>query len=164
MLLTVGSALVVLLSRNVLYAAFCLMLTFLGMAALYVTLGADFLAVTQLMIYVGGIVVLIVFGIMLTNKAKVPAQSTTPNGLLSANRNSLLGGILALVIFGGLVWVLRRGQFAQVEWQHFEPQPLNSKVSSIGKLLMTDVSLPFELTGILLLMALMGAAYVAKNR
>src|SRR6266536_5738740 len=65
---TVGSAAVVVLSRSLIYSAFALLFTFFGVAGLYVLLGADFLAATQLLIYVGGILVLLLFGVMLTHK------------------------------------------------------------------------------------------------
>ena len=66
--LTVGSAAVVVLSRTLIYSAFALLATFFGVAGLYVLLGADFLAATQLLVYVGGILVLLLFGVMLTHK------------------------------------------------------------------------------------------------
>src|SRR5437667_9672280 len=65
---TVGSAAVVVLARSLIYSAFALLFTFFGVAGLYVLLGADFLAATQLLIYVGGILVLLLFGVMLTHK------------------------------------------------------------------------------------------------
>jgi len=67
-IVTVGSAAVVVLSRTLIYSAFALLFTFFGVAGLYVLLGADFLAATQLLIYVGGILVLLLFGVMLTHK------------------------------------------------------------------------------------------------
>src|SRR5262245_63596516 len=67
-LITVGSAAVVVLARSLIYSAFALLFTFFGVAGLYVLLGADFLAATQLLIYVGGILVLLLFGVMLTHK------------------------------------------------------------------------------------------------
>src|SRR5207247_8522532 len=66
--LTVASATVVVFSRSLIYSAFALLFTFFGVAALYVFLGADFLAATQLVIYVGGILILLLFGVMLTHK------------------------------------------------------------------------------------------------
>src|SRR5688572_17633741 len=65
---TVGSAAVVVFARSLIYSAFALLFTFFGVAGLYVLLGADFLAATQLLIYVGGILVLLLFGVMLTHK------------------------------------------------------------------------------------------------
>ena len=66
--LTVGSAAVVVFSRSLIYSIFGLLFTFFGVAALYVFLGADFLAATQMVIYVGGVLVLLLFGVMLTHK------------------------------------------------------------------------------------------------
>jgi NADH-quinone oxidoreductase subunit J len=66
-LVTVGSAAVVVLARSLIYSAFALLFTFFGVAGLYVILGADFLAATQLLVYVGGILVLLLFGVMLTH-------------------------------------------------------------------------------------------------
>ena len=66
--LTVGSAAVVVLSRTLIYSAFALLATFFGVAGLYLLLGADFLAATQLLVYVGGILVLLLFGVMLTQR------------------------------------------------------------------------------------------------
>src|SRR5512135_2213903 len=66
--LTVGSAAVVVFSRSLIYSIFGLLFTFFGVAALYVLLGADFLAATQMVIYVGGVLVLLLFGVMLTHK------------------------------------------------------------------------------------------------
>ncbi len=67
-IVTVASAAVVVLSRQLIYSAFALLFTFFGVAGLYVLLGADFLAATQLLVYVGGILVLLLFGVMLTHK------------------------------------------------------------------------------------------------
>src|SRR5204862_2634066 len=66
--ITVAAAAVVVLARSLIYSAFALLFTFFGVAGLYVMLGADFLAATQLLVYVGGILVLLLFGVMLTHK------------------------------------------------------------------------------------------------
>lgn len=161
-LLTVLSAGVVLLTRNVLYAAFSLMITFLSIAALYVTVGADFLAVTQLMVYVGGILILLIFGVMLTRKPR-HESSNRPNVVLTESRNVLLSIALAGGIFGLLMITLLRGNFGLAEQRNFDPRPLDSKVMAVGMGLMTNFVLPFELIGVLLMMALMGAAYLTKD-
>ena len=67
-ILTVGSAAVVVSARSLIYSAFALLFTFFGVAGLYVLLGADFLAAAQLLVYVGGILVLLLFGVMLTHR------------------------------------------------------------------------------------------------
>ena len=79
--ITVVSAFIVVFSKNIIYSAFSLLFAFVGVAGLYVLLYADFLAITQVMIYVGGILVLLLFGVMLTSKlisvvAKIDAPAT----------------------------------------------------------------------------------------
>src|SRR3954452_23592741 len=67
-IVTIGSAATVVLARSLIYSAFSLLFTFFGVAIIYVFLGADFLAATQVLIYVGGILVLLLFGVMLTHR------------------------------------------------------------------------------------------------
>ena len=77
---TVGSAMVVVFSKNIVYSAFALLFTFFGVAGIYVLLNADFLAITQLLVYVGGILVLLLFGVMLTsNTVTIEIKSGTMN-------------------------------------------------------------------------------------
>src|SRR5262245_62999098 len=92
---TVGSAAVCVLARSLIYSAFALLFTFFGVAGLYVLLGADFLAATQLLIYVGGILVLLLFGVMLTHKLY--------DLDLASEVNQFLPG---LIVAGGLVVIL----------------------------------------------------------
>ncbi|NJO01957.1 MAG: hypothetical protein HC880_09915 [Bacteroidia bacterium] len=90
------SALLMLLLRNVLYNAFCLLMVFLGVAALYVLAGADFLAITQIVVYVGGVLILLLFGIMLTKRAEgdhLDIRAALP--LTAGVKNVFLGGFLA---------------------------------------------------------------------
>ena len=152
--LTVLSALVVVLTRNVLYAAFSLMVTFLGIAALYVFAGAEFLAVTQLLVYVGGILVLLIFGVMLTNRI---SEQSVHTGSHNRGWGILIGlAFLALVGYG----------IFTSEWPD-HPLSLAENASTIRPLgigLMSEYVLPFEVTGVLLLVALIGAAYVAQRQ
>src|SRR4030095_273761 len=90
--ITVGSAAVVVLARSLIYSAFALLFTFVGVAGLYLLLGADFLAASQLLIYVGGILVLLLFGVMLTHKLY-------DLDLRSEVTQLLPGSIIALGIF-----------------------------------------------------------------
>lgn len=162
-ILTLVSALGVLWSRNVLYSAFGLILTFLGVAALYVLAGADFLAVAQIMVYVGGILVLLVFGVMLTNQADSQRRAGPPT-VLTEHRWRLRGVLVAGGIFALLTTVLVKADFLALEQARFEPtEAAATVVPQTGLLLMTDYGLPFEIAGILLLVALIGAAYLAKK-
>jgi len=159
-LLTLGSALAVLLTRNVMYAAFFLLLTLLGVAGLFVLVGADFLAVAQVMIYVGGVLVLIIFGVMLTHKRQAADSSPAkPNFILTQHRGWFWPLLVAVGLFYALYSVLVRATFVmfnrEAVWQ--ETPEL------IGRQLMTEFSLPFELAGLLLLVALIGAATIAAS-
>lgn len=151
-----------LLTRNVLYAAFSLLLTLLGVAGLFVLAGADFLAVAQIMIYVGGVLVLVIFGVMLTHKSEPAdaANSQRPNQIIGLNRSNtawLVALLVAGSLFIALYTVLVRANFALINraigWK--------STIPTIGKQLMTEYVVPFEIAGILLLAALVGATYLA---
>lgn len=160
-LLAVGAALGVLLFRNVLYAAFSLLLTFLGVAGLYVLAGADLLAVVQIVIYVGGVLVLLIFGIMLTGRgASLGPESGTHNrwvALLTA------GGAFTLFVL--LILHLNAPALGWVRQAEANGRTVTrSTLSDMGMHLMTDSVLPFEVAGLLLLVALIGAAFIAGKR
>lgn len=156
--LTVGSALGVLLFRNVLYAAFTLLLTFLGLAGLYVLAGADLLAVVQIVIYVGGVLVLLIFGVMLT-------QRTTQEYPVSRSHNRFVGLLVAGGLFTLFLIMIMQVNAAHLGWiasaSSSNAGNQQSTLAGIGLKLMTDAVLPFEVAGILLLVALIGAAYIA---
>ncbi len=152
-LITIGSAAVVVFSRNIIYAAFALLFTFFGVAALYVLLYADFLAVTQVLIYVGGILVLLLFGVMLTNKVisvdiKTGTVQTVPALVLAA----VVGGTLA-----GLFYSTWAGAPVSA------PTVQQTTTRSIGEQLMTTYLLPFEIASVILIVALIGAALTARR-
>ncbi len=151
-LVTVISACIVVFSRNIIYAAFSLLFTFFGVAGLYVLLRADFLAVTQVLIYVGGILVLLLFGVMLTNKVISVDMKT---GTLHA----VPAMVLAAIVFGSLAAVF------YATWSTVAaPAPtLQTTTRSIGELLMTRYALPFEVASVILLTALIGAAFMARR-
>jgi NADH-quinone oxidoreductase subunit J len=159
--LTIAGALGIIFTKNILYAAFSLLLTFLGIAALYVLAGADLLAVVQIMIYVGGVLVLMIFGVMLTSK-------TTDRYLPSPSHNRIAGALAGLGLFGLFVTVILKANFSTITWinkaQQAEQIATQSTVAGIGINLMTDFVLPFETAGILLMVALLGAAYIAGRK
>ena len=143
-------------TKNILHAALALFMTMLGLAGLYVLAYADIMAVSHLLIYVGGVLILILFGIMLTNQKgrgeKLENDLVTEE---SARAWPLLLGSLILV---GRVFILMRGNFGNIEVA--DP---TSKLSFVGMALLTDYAMPFELVGIYLLIALIGATYIAKH-
>jgi len=150
-LMTVGGAAAVVLNKNLVYSAIALLFTFFGVAGLYVFLWADFLAGVQVIIYVGGILVLIIFGIMLTNRITSVNISHT-----SVQRR--IGGIVALGVFAILVVMIQNTPWLQAE----SVEPVQT-VGKIGYLLMMDYLLPFEVASLLLLAALMGAAMLSRK-
>ncbi|MFD1143807.1 NADH-quinone oxidoreductase subunit J [Larkinella insperata] len=160
-LFTLGSALTVLLTKNVLYAAFFLLLTLLGVAGLFVLAGADFLAVSQIMIYVGGVLVLIIFGVMLTHKNQSQqTEYTQPNYILTQHRSWLWALLVAGGIFSVLYTALVRGDYVLLQQGASTYRPT---VDTIGRQLMTEYLVPFEIAGVLLLVALIGATTIASS-
>lgn len=161
-ILIIGSAAYVLFTKSVVHGAFILLFAFLGVAGIFIFAAADFLAVAQIMIYVGGILVLLVFGVLLTHKSTQEKN----NQLIveTKNYNRLLGGLVGVATFGVLVFVFSKINFTRLEGQHFEFfETPKTTVQSIGIKLITENSLPLEAVGILLLGALIGAGFLAKS-
>jgi NADH-quinone oxidoreductase subunit J len=154
--ITCGSALVMLWTKNILHAALAMFMTMLGLAGLYVLAYADVLAVSHLMIYVGGVLILILFGIMLTNQNS--RGDKDQNNLVTEESSRVVPMLIGLAIFAGLVFILARGNFGGIEIA--DP---NSKLSFVGVSLLTEYAMPFELVGIYLLIALIGSTYIAKH-
>jgi NADH-quinone oxidoreductase subunit J len=151
-LIVILSAAVVVFSKNIVRAAFSLLFTFFGVAGLYVLLQADFLAVTQILVYVGGILVLMLFGVMLTNRVvsvdiKTGTLQTLPASILIA----IIAGVLC-----GIFWI--------TDWI-IAPSgaPPSSTAPIIGKMLLTNYVLPFEIASVVLLVAMLGAAMIARR-
>ncbi len=149
--ITIGSAIIVVSARNIVYSAFALLFTFFGVAGLYILLNADFIAVTQVLIYVGGILVLIIFGIMLTTKVfDVPVRTETLH----------VGP--AIVITGAIMGTLV-GVILKTKWFNVMNVQWESTTKKIGEKLMTDFLLPFEIASVVLLVALLGAVIIARR-
>lgn len=157
--ITVSGALYLLFTKNVLYAAFSLLLTFLGIAGLFVFAGADFLAVSQIMIYVGGILILLIFGIMLTNNKNFQRTNLQPNKIEVGHHNRFWAVLVAVLVFLGFLKIIFEANFHIVGKQIHN----SSSIRQIGINLMTDYIFAFEVIGIFLLAALIGAVYIAKK-
>ena len=151
-IITIVSGGIVVLSRNIIYSAFSLLFTFFGVAGLYVLLSADFIAVAQLLIYVGGILVLLLFGVMLTNKViDVDMKTGTLHTLPASLVVSMAAGVLC-------------GIFYITDWKIVrDAVPHTSTTESLGEMFMTTYLLPFEVASIVLLVALVGAARIARK-
>lgn len=146
------AALSLLFVRNVFYGALLLMICLLAIAAIYILSFAEVVAVTQVLVYAGGILVVIIFGIMLTSKlAGKPLVVTHANTFLA----TLGGGALFLL----LVYLIRQTALPVVDNSNMLAE---KNVERVGLSIMTDFVLPFEIAGILLLAALVGAAVLAS--
>jgi NADH:ubiquinone oxidoreductase subunit 6 (subunit J) len=149
--ITIGSALGVALSDNVIYSAFALMGTLLGVASLFVLLGADFLGAVQLLVYVGGILVLTLFAVMLTHRIADVHVS-----------NRAVGRLPGLVLVGAVGgWMVRVA--GQAHWMTGEPGTPAPTTYGIGEVLLTHYALPFEVASVVLLAALIGAVVVSRK-
>ena len=148
---TIVSAFFVVLNNQLLYSAIALLFTLFGIAGLYIFLWADFIAGVQLLVYIGGINVLIIFGIMLTNRIASIRLSQT-------NIQQGLGGVFSLWLFIIISIVI-----SKTKWYQISPVEPSSTVRDVGTLLLTKYLLPFEAVSVLLLGALIGAAVLSRK-
>ena len=150
-IVTVGSALMVAFSRNIIYSAFSLLGTFAGVAGLYVFLGADFVAAVQLLIYVGGILILILFAVMLTHRI-TDVEIT----------NRAAGRIPALIVTGVFIYLLIQ-TVRETPWVKAKEIVYQPTTAIIGDLFLDSYLLPFELASLVLLAALIGAVVISRK-
>lgn len=164
-LLTVASAIAVLLTKNLMHSCVFLLGSLIGIAGLYATLGADFVAVSQIMIYVGGVVILMLFAVMLTGGKDFVSKAQNLLGLAPTMGNKWSYGLGVLV---GLVFLLTNLKLLASIMKLYPAKEVGnefpSTVSEIGHLLVKDHVLAFELSSVLLLGALVGAAIIARPR
>ncbi len=150
--ITLVSAFLVVTVRNIVHSAFYLLFTFFGVAGIYVLLGADFVAVVQLLVYVGGILILLLFGVMLTNKiTSVQIKSGSIQVIPAAVGVGLFAGILT-------------SSLVSTNWKSYDTQIPTTTAYALGNLLISQYAVVFELLGILLLIALIGAATMARKQ
>ena len=148
----VGGLMAALLPRIV-HAVFSLLLCFLGVTGIYLLAGADFLAITQLVVYIGGVMVLLAFGILLTGRTAEALGEKE-----ARLRHRLPGVALGLLLFGGVLAAIMASDF-EVGGQ----EPADGTIAGIGRLLLGDYIILFEFASILLLVALVGAAYLVRR-
>jgi NADH-quinone oxidoreductase subunit J len=164
-ILTVTSALCVLITKNLMHSCIFLLGTLIGVAGLYATLGADFVAASQIMIYVGGIVILMLFAVMLTGGKDFVSKAQNLLGLAPAMGNKwtyTLGGLVALVFLLTNIKLIKSilGSVNQTPVSN----EFNSTVNQLGHLLIKEHVLAFEISSVLLLGALVGAAIIARPK
>ncbi len=147
------SAVALIFIRNVFYGALLLIICLLALAGIYVLAFAEFIAVTQILVYAGGILVVIIFGIMLTTKI-----SGKP--LVVEHMYQFSGALVGLSFFALLIYsISSEASFTASEVL----QRQYNSVSRIGIDLMSEFVLPFEIAGLLLLVALVGASVTAAT-
>ncbi len=148
---TVVCAAGVALSRNVVYSAFALMGALFGTAGMFAFLGADFVATVQVLVYVGGILVLTLFAIMLTHQiSEVRVSNRSVAAVPAAVLMAAVAGVLLLAIL-------------RAPWKTIDPNPAQATTYAIGELFLGRFLLPFELASIVLLTALVGAIVLSRK-
>jgi NADH-quinone oxidoreductase subunit J len=154
------ASLLVISQRNPIYSVLLLIASFGALSGLYVLLEAPFVAVTQIIVYAGAIMVLFLFVVMLLN---APHEETDQDERLHAFRRQgpfRFGVVLAIVLATELTWALTKGGGSETGGF---PTAAVSSVQAIGKVLFTEYAFPFEVTSVLILVAMVGAVVLAKR-
>jgi NADH-quinone oxidoreductase subunit J len=154
----VVASLLVIAQRNPVYSVLLLIMSFGALSGLYVLLGGYFIALVQIIIYAGAIMVLFLFVVMLLN---APHEDTELDERVHPLRRPgpmRFGAALAVGLFAELAWALTRGTGRPAF-----PNSATTSVDAIGRALFTDYSFPFEVTSILILVAMVGAIVLARR-
>jgi NADH-quinone oxidoreductase subunit J len=151
-LVTLLSASAAMSLRNLVHCALSLVVTFAGLAALYLQLHAEFVGFAQVLVYVGAVAILIVFAILLTRSGETPNQAVLAPGWLA-------GIAVSAIVFAALGWAVLNSN-AIVKGTPAAPE---INVKNIGDALMTRYVLPLEVIGLLLTAAMIGAVIIAMK-
>ena len=147
-IITLSGALAAATLRKLIHAALCLVIAFVGLAASFFLLGAEFVGLVQVFVYVGAVAVLIVFTILLTRREV--------NGTRGINWG---GAVVALAVFGGLLWTILKTKSLALPAPQIEPLT----VKRIGEALMTNYVWPLQCVGLVLTAALIGAVVLVME-
>ena len=147
--MTIGGASMIMISRNLIHAVIWLVLSMLGIAGLYLTLSAEFIAVVQVLIYVGAISVLMLFAIMLTPRAERDNSQT---------RAAAPAALVVIMVLIATTWVA-----VDTDWGAVREAALTEQARIIGESLIRHYILPFEIGAVLLTAALVGAIALARQ-
>ena len=145
---TIGGALGVVVSRNVVHAALALLVSLIAVAGIYLVLFAEFLALVQVLIYGGAIIIVLLFAIMLTRNSEYPR--------IADNKQWPLAAVAALAFLGILIPSFLINKVEDTNAQ-------NASFTSIGESLFTTWAVPFEIASLVLLVALIGAIIIARS-
>jgi len=151
-LVTLLSAAAAMSFRNLVHCALCLVMTFAGLAGLYLQLHAEFVGFAQVLVYIGAVAILIVFAILLTRSADTPNHAVLAPGWL-------VGIAVAVIVFGALGLAILKSE----EIAKNVPAAPEVTVKMIGEALMGRYVLPLEVIGLLLTAAMIGAVIVAMR-
>ena len=146
--LTIAGALGVVVARNVVHAALALLVSLIAVAGIYLVLFAEFLALVQVLIYGGAIIIVLMFAIMLTRNTDYPK--------ISDNKQWPLAALAALAFLGVLApsFIINKGEATKSH---------NASFVGIGESLFTTLAVPFEIASLVLLVALIGAIIIARS-
>ena len=147
--MTLGGASMIMISRNLIHAVIWLVMSMLGVAGLYLTLSADFIAVVQVLIYVGAISVLMLFAIMLTPRAERDNSQT---------KTAAPAALVVILVMISTLWVA-----VDTDWGAVRDAALTDQARLIGESLIKHYILPFEIGAVLLTAALVGAIALARQ-
>ena len=151
-LVTLAAAVAVVTNKNILHSAYYLILAFVGVAALYVMLEAPFIAMVQVLVYIGAIAILIIFAIMLTRRLmSKDMEQQNAQWIPSA-----LGSLTLFVVLGWIVYT--------AGWPAHEGAVPAEPISQLGQDLLTTYLVPFEIASVLLLAALVGAILIGREK
>ena len=149
--ITAISALFVVTVKNIFHSALFLVLTLFSIAGIYILLGAEFLAAVQVLIYVGAITILMIFAIMLTHQLYSKSLRQVNEQVIPATLVILVFFVLSILTLVKTTWPLSEN-----------PMPADN-IAEIGKLLLSDYVIPFEVVSIVLLVALIGAIVISRK-
>jgi len=149
--LTVGAAVAVVMLPNIVHSALYLVLTFIGVAGIYILLEAEFLAAVQVLIYAGGVAVLLIFGVMLTRRGHI--RQSNP-----FNSYHVAAGVVSLALFILVVLALGRSP-----WHAFPGPWPEDTVGAVAEAFLGPYVLPFEVAAVLLLVGIVGAILLARE-
>lgn len=155
-ILTVAGAVAAMSLRNLVHSVLALTVAFAGLAAVYLQLGAQFIGLAQILVYVGAVAILIVFAILLTRDT-----GTTPQPIARSSWGSSWIGssIVVLALFGILAWAIHHSAASR----NLAPSQPEATMQQIGSALMLRFALPLEIVGLLLTAALIGAVTIAMR-
>ena len=151
-LVAVAAGVGVIAQRNAVRSALFLLVNFCCLAGLYILLNAQFVAVVQIIVYAGAIVVLFLFVVMLLGMEEAE-ESRDP-----LRYQWIVGGLLGILLLIGIAWALIPTGAG------LGPEPTIDNVRAVGAALLTDYVIPFELVSVVLLVAIIGAVVLAKSR